>query len=237
MRFANKILILMLPVLLSAMPAFGHHLWVSADSGNYTVNRGIVSERTDTYDPACVQTIKAWDEDGKPLSVHRINESQQVRFQTQAPAALISVVSKWGNRVNTTRGKKLMDRKEAENAGLTVISAFFSTQFAKTLLIPGDQNLKPLGMKFEILPQQSPLSAKPGQPISFKVLFEGKPLENTAVYTQAGREIRTDENGTARMAFAEKGVHLLYAKHQVPDQSHRQLDYQKFMTFLTFEVQ
>ncbi|MBS3754105.1 MAG: DUF4198 domain-containing protein [Desulfobacterales bacterium] len=236
MRFVNKILILMLPVLLSAMPAFGHHLWVSADNGNYTVNRGIISERTDTYDPACVQAIKAWNKDGKPLSVHRINKDQQVQFKTQAPAALIRVVSEWGNRVNTTRGKKLMDRKQAEKAGLTVISAFFSTQFAKTLLIPSEQNLKPLGMKFEILPQQSPLSTEPGQPISFKVLFEGKPLENTAVYTQADRAIRTDANGTARIAFAEKGVHLLYAKHQVPDQSNRQLDYQKFMTFLTFEV-
>ena len=236
MRFINKILLWMLPALLLSAPAFSHHLWLSIDDGSYAVNRGIISERTDAYDPACVQEIKAYGQAGEPLSVQRINDPQQVRFQTGAPAALASVVSKWGDRVNTTRGKKLMSRSEAEKAGLTVISAFFSTQFAKTLFKPADRNLKPLGLKFEIVPQQCPLSTKPGEPVSFIVLFEGRPLDNAAVYTQNDREFHTDENGTARIAFEKKGVHLLYAKHQTPDETERGLDYLKFMTFLTFEV-
>lgn len=236
MRFINKICILILPALFLSVPALGHHLWVSADKENYAVNRGIMSERTDAYDPNCVETIKAYAEDGEPLSVQRINKSEQVMFQTDAPAALTSVICKWGDRVNTTRGKKLMSRKEAEDAGLTVISAFISTQFSKTLFKPSDRNQKPLGIKFEIVPKQCPLSAKPGEPLAFKILFEGKPLANTAVYTQDDREFQTDKNGTARIAFEKTGGHLLYAKHQTPDESNRGLDYLKFMTFLTFKV-
>jgi len=234
MRLTGKLLIFMLPVLLFSSPAFGHHLWVSVDDGSYAVNRGIISERTDPYDSDCVKEIKAYAEDGEPLSVERINKAEQVRFQTEAPAALASVVSKWGDRVNTTRGKKLMSRKEAEKAGLTVVSAFFSTQFAKTLFKSSDQNTKPLGLKFEIVPRQCPLSAKPGQPVSFTVLFEGKPLADAVIYTQDDREIPTDEYGVARIAFDKSGRQLIYAKHQRPAEADTGLDYLKFMTFLSF---
>jgi hypothetical protein len=225
-----------LPLLLLSVPVFGHHLWVTGDDGNYHINRGIISERTDAYDPACVQEIRAYGQNGESLSVRRINDPEQVRFETEAPAALAGVASKWGDRVNTTRGKKLMSRADAEKAGLTVISAFFSTQFAKTLFKPADLNLKPLGLKFEIVPQQCPLSAKPGDPVTFKVLFEGSPLKNAAVYSQDDREFHTDKNGMVRIAFEKKGTHLLYTKHNTPDESDKGLDYLKFMTFLIFEV-
>lgn len=234
MRLIIKMLIFMVPVLLLSVPAFGHHLWVSVDDGGYAVNRGIISERTDAYDPACVQEIRAYAEDGEPLSVQRINEAEQVRFQTEAPAARASVVSQWGNRVNTTHGKKLMGRSEAEEAGLTVISAFFSTQFAKTLFQPSGQNTEPLGMRFEIVPRQCPLSTKPGEPVSFTVLFEGDPLADAVIYTQDDREIPTDENGVARIAFDKNGTQLIFAKHQRPAEADTGLDYLKFMTFLSF---
>jgi hypothetical protein len=236
MRLAIKMLIFALPVLLLTAPASGHHLWVSVDDGDYAVNRGLISERTDAYNPACVQEIKAYGQDGEPLSVERINEAEQVWFKTGAPAALAVVMSKWGDRVNTTRGKKLMSRSEAEKAGLTVISAFFSTQFSKTLFKPSDRNQEPLGMQFEIVPQQCPLTAKPGEPVSFLVRFKGKPLSDTAIYTQGDREIRTDENGVARIAFDKSGKQLIYAKHERPAKAGTELDYLKFMTFLIFEV-
>lgn len=236
MRLLSKLLI-MLPVLLLSVPAFGHHLWVSVDDEeNYAVKRGIISARTDAYDPARVQEIKAYAENGEPLTVQRINEAEHVRFKTSAPAALASVVSKWGDRVNTTRGKKLMSRSEAEKAGLTVISAFFSTQFSKTLFKPSDKNLKPLGMKFEIVPLESPLAARPDEAVSFKLLFDGKPLGQAAIYTLDEREIKTDQNGVARIDFGKSGKQLIYAKHRRPAESDTDLDYLKFMTFLTFEV-
>lgn len=236
MRFISRILIWMLPVLLLNMPAFAHHLWVSVDAGNYAVNRGIIADRTDSYDPALVENIRAWAEDGTPLSVERVNKTENVVFQTDAPAALTSVVCKWGDRVNTTRGKKLMSRKEAENAGLTVISSFFSTQFSKTLFMPADHNVKPLGLKFEIVPRQCPLSAQPGKPLSFNVLFNGEPLENVAVYTSDDRQFKTDKEGMVCISFEKNDVRMLYAKHRITDNIDSRFDYLKFMTFLNIEA-
>lgn len=236
MRFQSRMLIFMLPVLLLTAPALGHHLWVSVEDGSYTVNRGVISERTDAYDPACVKNVKAYAKDGRPLSVKRLNKAEEVVFQTDAPAALASVVSQWGDRVNTTRGKKLMSRAEAEKVGLTVISAFFSTQFAKTLFQSSDRNLEPLGLKFEIVPLDNPMAAGPDEAVSFALLLDGRPLGQAAIYTQDNREIKTDQNGVAHIAFEKKGVHLLYASHRCPAENDSKLDYLKFMTFLTFEV-
>jgi hypothetical protein len=168
--------------------------------------------------------------------VERENKAENVVFQTDAPAALTCVVCKWGDRVNTTQGKKLMSRKEAEDEGLTVISSFFSTQFSKTLFMPGDQNLKPLGLKFEIVPGQCPFSEKPGKPVSFTVLFEGEPLENVAVYTSDNRKFKTDKQGTVRISFEKNDVRMLYAKQQIPDNTDSGFDYLKFMTFLNVEA-
>ncbi len=233
---AKKIPILILAALLFAAPAFAHHLWVENSDGYYEVNRGIISERTDAYDPTCVKEIKAYTEDGAESRIERINKNSRVVFKTKASPALVSVASKWGARVNTTRGKKQMSRKEAENAGLTVISAFSSTQFSKTLFKPSSLSQKPLGIKFEIVPLNPVMAATPARPVAFMLLFEGKPLDNAAIYTHDEREIKTDENGVARIAFAEKGVQLLYAGHQTPPETNTELDYLKFMTFLIFEV-
>ncbi|MGM0453935.1 MAG: DUF4198 domain-containing protein [Thermodesulfobacteriota bacterium] len=236
MKSPKIILPVLLIVLFLSAPVFAHHLWVTNKDGLYAVNRGMISERIDAYDPDCVQKVRAYGQDGKEIPVQRINEAEQVKFKTETTPAMTRVVSKWGDRVNTTRGKKLMSREQAENEGLTVISTFFSTQFSKTLFESSSQNRKPLDMKFEIVPLQDPLAADPNEPVPFQLLFEGKPLADTAIYTNDDREIKTDENGVARIACGQTGAHLLYAKHRTPPENDEAYDYLKFMTFLTFEV-
>ena len=214
------------------LPGYCHDLWTMAGQENHAVLRGRIPDDLHAYDTDCVTQVLAFDRDGLPLTVEREDRKDRVVFQTDTPAALTSVVCKWGDRVNTTQGKKLMSRKEAEEADLTVISSFFSTQFSKTLFISSDQNLKPLGLKFEIVPKQCPFSVEPGNPVSFKVLFEGEPLENGAVYTSDDREFKTDKQGTVCISFEKNDVRMMYAKHKVPDNTDSGLDYLQFMTFL-----
>jgi len=221
---------------LMVTPAYAHHLWVSAGDGVYTVHRGIVMERIDGYNPECVEQIAAYGEDGGKIRVERINEPEQVIFKTDIPAAGVTVVSRWGDRVNTTRGKKLISRKEAEKLGLTVISAFSSTQFSRTLFAPSVLNQKPVGMKFEIVPLSDPTKSDPDEPIAFKLLFGGQPLSGTSIFTHDDRKYKTDARGVASIVFEKSGLNLLYAKHQTPPEKDSTLDYLKFMTFLLFEV-
>lgn len=236
----RKILILMISMLfLLTGPVFGHHLWVTFTDDGYQVNRGIIGDRTDPYDPACVQQINAYAQDGSKIPVQRSDRETGVALSvtSEKTPALIAVTSEWGDRVNTTRGKKPINRKAAEAQGLTVISAFFSTQYSKTFFKSSDQITIPLGLKFEIVPMTDPVSGSAEEKTRFKLLFDGKPLANASVYTQDDREIKTNENGIARIGFEKNGIRLIYAKHTTPAGEDRDPDYLQFMTFLIFEVQ
>lgn len=236
----RKILVLITSLLfLFTGQAFGHHLWVTPADGGYQVARGIFGDRTDPYDPVCVKQINAYAPDGSKIPVQRSDQETGVIFSitSEKTPAIIAVTSEWGDRVNTTRGKKLINRKAAEAQGLTVISAFFSTQYSKTLFTSPDQITTPLGLKFEIVPLTDPLSGSAEEKPRFKLLFDGEPLANASVYTHDDREVETDENGIARIGFEKNGIRLIYAKHTTPAGEDSDLDYLQFMTFLIFEVQ
>lgn len=220
----------------AATPSFAHYLWVQEEDGAYAVCRGIVGERLDPYNPSCVTRISAKSPDGTGLSITRTNEKEQVVFTTNETPAIVAVTSEWGDRVNTTRGKKLMNRQAAEAAGLTVVSAFTSTQFSKTLFAPSEISSQSLGLRFELIPLTDPMTLAPGTPTWFKLLFDGRPLAGIVILTNLERESKTDLNGVAQFTFGKSGRHLLYATHQIPAEKGSGHDFLKFMTFLTFEV-
>lgn len=223
-------------ILLFATPSLAHHLWVVQTDDGYRVARGVIPDRVDAYDPLCIKQIRGYGKDGRQIDVHRHNEKHQVLFTPETKPAIATVHAEWGYRCNTTSGKKLMARKEAEEEGLKVISTFFSTQFAKTLFLPCSCNPIPLDMKFEIVPSQDPLRSESENKLPVALLFDGEPLTNTEIYTLEGRKFKTDQKGKANIRFEKGGVRLLYAKHTVPAEKGADVDYLQFMTFLIFEV-
>lgn len=236
MKFIIFLAVALAEVWIVTAPCAAHHLWVMESDGAYSVCRGSINERTDPYDPSCVAGISALAADGTEIPVSRKDDKTQAVFTTTQQPALVTVVSKWGNRVNTTRGKKLMSREKAEAAGLTVISAFMSTQFSKTVFTPSGINSQPVGLKFEIIPLVDPMTLAPGTPAAFKLLFDGRPLRGVSVFSNHDQKATTDANGMVQFSFEKSGVHLLYAIHKTPSAKDSGLDFFKFMSFLTFEV-
>jgi nickel transport protein len=221
---------------MAATFSFAHYLWIQEADGAYAICRGTIGERLDPYNPSCVTQILAKTPDGKGLPITRTNEKERVVFTTNEKPALVAVTSEWGDRVNTTRGKKLMNRQAAETEGLTVVSAFTSTQFSKTLCVSSRINCQPLGLRFELVPLTDPMPLPPGTPTAFKLLFDGRPLAGISILTNLDKESKTDANGVAQFSFEKSGVHMLYATHHVPVEKEIDLDFMKFMTFLKFEV-
>ncbi len=216
--------------------SFAHHLWVQNVDGVYAVCRGTIAERLNSYNPSCVKQILANSPDGTSLTINCTNEKERVVFITNEMPATVTVTSEWGDRVHTTRGKKLMNRQTAEAAGLNVLSAFTSTQFSKTLFVSSKMSTKSLGLKLELVPLADPMIVEPGTPTAFKLFFDGKPLADTLILSNLDQEYKTDKNGMIQITFEKGGVHLLYATHRIPAEKDSGLDFLKFMTFLTFEV-
>lgn len=236
LRKLALLLAVFMPMWAFAGVASAHHLWVVEKDGDYAVCRGHIGESMDPYDPSCVTDISALAADGSEVSITRTDEKNQAVFEAAQQPALVTVISAWGDRVNTTRGKKLMSREKAETEGLTVISAFTSTQYSKTLFAPSKVSTRTLGMKFELVPLVDPTVLATGRGLKIKLLFDGQPLEGVSVFTNHHQESTTDKNGVAEVVFEETGIQLLYAIHKIPAPEDSDLDFLKFMTFLTFEV-
>jgi nickel transport protein len=233
-------MLVMATAALMAAPAHAHHLWVVKTDGGYVVARGTASEELHPYDPGHVTQFWAFSPDGRKLPPEkgaRIDEQKQVRFAVSEPVALAAVSCDWGYRVNTTRGKKLMTREKAEAAGLRVISAFFSTQYAKVWLQDGPWVNTPVGMKFEIVPLENPQEISPGGDLPVRLLFDGSPMKEISVFSEKGEEWKTDQDGVGRIKPAGKGFHLLMARHQVPVRDDQNKDYHLYTTFFVFEVE
>jgi len=220
----------------TAPAAYAHHLWVTKTSDTYDVARGLAPDRIDPYSPECVRAIKAFDCDGQEIPIQRMDGKERVRFQTPRDPVLVTVGCEWGHRVDTTQGKKLMTKREAQQAGFRVIDSFSSTHFSKTLFGGGDPITKPAGMMFEIVPRENPFEVAPREQLSMQLIFDGKPLADTAVFSEKGQKTKTDKNGIAHIQMKEEGQHLIWAKHRIPDTADPEPDYHVFRTFLTFEV-
>jgi nickel transport protein len=215
---------------------FAHHLWVAKQDDLYAVCRGLIPDRLDVYDPSRVVEIMGFEKDGSAAAIHRQDENHGAFFRVDKDVAIATVRCDWGHRVNTTQGKKLMTRQEAEQSGFRVIDSFFSTQFCKTLFADSHEVTKPVNIMFELVPAENPLEKVAGELVRVTLNFEGKPLSDTSVYTENGQEVKTDQNGVAQIKIEEKGMQLISARHRVPAAENSGLDYHIFTTFLNFEV-
>lgn len=217
-------------------PAHAHYLWVAQEDGRYVVARGIPPDDWEAYNPAAVTLIRAFDRGGAEVVIERVNEKAGVFFRAQQPPSVATVMCDWGSRVKTTRGKKLMTRKEAEAQGFRVLEAFTSTQVSKILFEDGNAVLKNLGMRFEIVPLKSPFKLKPGAPLEVQLLFDGVPLNATMIATDGRIETKTDQNGMARIDGFHDGWNIIMARHTVSAAGDPDINYRQFMTFLLFKV-
>ena len=217
-----------------------HHLWIAKTDDGYEIARGMAPERHDKYNPERVKEFWAYGSNGLAIpaeNIQRMEDSERVRFLVSEPVSLAGVSCDWGYRVNTTNGKKLMTKQEAEKAGFKVVDSFFSTQFAKVVFQDGERVRKPMGIKFEMVPLENPTNVSTNAELAVQVLFDGKPMENVSIFSKEGEEWKTDKDGIGRVKPAAKGLNLLSVRHKVPVQGDPDKDYHLYTTFLVFEVE
>ncbi len=236
MRHITFIAVTLISFILAAPLVFAHHLWIEPSNDAWAVIRGTLPDRIDPYDPDCIREINAFGADGAAVAIERNNEKDRAVFSAGDRVAMATARSEWGYRVNTTRGKRLMGKVAAEKEGLRVMSAFFSTHYAKSLFGPSEAVSEPTGLRFEIIPRKDPTGAKPGDQIEFMVLFDGKPLTETTLYAENGARTSTNADGIAVVAVPDQPIALLYARHRIDIEGDAKKDYDIFTTFLTFEV-
>jgi nickel transport protein len=215
--------------------AWAHHLWMIPSGQELFVARGLAPDRMDAYDPKHVVMLKAFDRSGREIPIRRADQAHQARFSSEGAAAMAAVVCEWGGRVNTPDGKKLLSKHQALEQELEVVSAFESTQYAKSVFDHRIEWTRPLGLKLEIVALENPIKLTSDEALTVQVLFDGAPLAGCPV--GAGKEKaleKTDEKGIAKIRLEKPGLQVLIAIHNVPVEGRSDIDYQQFMSFLSF---
>ena len=101
---------------------------------------------------------------------------------------------------------------------------------------------EPVGHRFEIVPISNPTRVEAEDELSFRVLFDGEPLEGTVVVgARAGgpeKEIEavTDEDGVVNVSVSSSGRWYLRAIHMTRPEEDPEVQWESFWCTLTFEA-
>lgn len=120
---------------------------------------------------------------------------------------------------------------------------------SKTLIQVGAKTGKTFkintGMPLEIIPLQNPYTAKMGDIMIAKVLFNGKPLKNKMVVTwnktmttkTRQQKLKTNKHGQVSFSLDQRGQWMISTVQMIPLINNSEGNYQSYWGNLTFELQ
>jgi uncharacterized GH25 family protein len=97
------------------------------------------------------------------------------------------------------------------------------------------------GMRLEIIPGQNPYAKKTEGPVSFRILFDNKPLHNALVLAwhmvkgkTTHETLRSDKNGQVSFTIDQTGKWMISTVHMVPAGNLKEADWQSYWGSYTF---
>ncbi len=120
---------------------------------------------------------------------------------------------------------------------------------AKTLVQVGTNTdntfKKNTGMPLEIIPLQNPYTAKMGDKMTVKILFNGKPLKNKMVVAwnktittkTRKQKLKTNNDGQVSFPLDQKGQWMISTVQMIPVIDNVDANYQSYWGNLTFEFE
>lgn len=117
---------------------------------------------------------------------------------------------------------------------------------AKALLevggAPGEVATRPVGLTLELVPETDPAAMSPGDRLTVRLLYLGKPLPGALVQAfdaeaaPTPQKARADAAGRASFVLPRAGTWLVKAVHMVPAASGGDAEWESFWASLTFAL-
>jgi uncharacterized GH25 family protein len=134
------------------------------------------------------------------------------------------------------------ERKDTDKPGMEVYS-----RCAKALFYVGDGakdgHDRVVGMRLEIVPETNPYVVAAGAALSFRVLFEDKPLADALVVARNHADpkrvvtARTDAEGRVKLTLAREGEWMVKCVHMVAaDKAETGMDWESLWASVSFEL-
>ena len=213
MKFHCAVLTLVLAMLAGSAQA--HGLWVAQRAGQWAAIYGEGAE-DEAYNPAAIQRVEAWREDGQAARWRSEVRVGQWLFVPEEPVARLALRFDAGEWREMTDGRWLADGLAA-GAG-EVRRTWRLLRYASTVLAPSGKPARPLGLPLEIVPLKDPLALRKGDSLSLRLLLRGQPLASAKVIgdfinDDQAAPLRTDADGLVVVTLGSNGLNVIQASH------------------------
>jgi uncharacterized GH25 family protein len=264
----KRIFLVSLCLMIAAIPyaAQAHMLWLNAS--NYvpkageavTVEVGFGHQfpRDEVIKEGRLERVYAVDSNGKELTVEPISVSSYKFVPPSEGAFQIIAVMKPGFVTKTTDGRKMVSKKECENA----VDCFAYRMVATALISVGSAGVGFTGsgkIPLEVIAAKTPVGLKVGDEIPVKVIFQGKPVSGVkvqaansenkpaagqeaahgkegqahAMHQHWAQEVETNGEGMSLIKVTTAGPWMFIVNHEVPYEDQTECDRYSYRTSLT----
>ena len=235
----KRMLLGVLLVLLAACSVLAHDTWIDKQNGELLVLRGH-GGKAEAYDSSLVKEAKGLDAKGHAVEVQIKKNKENAALLTKGDPAIAGALYDSGYWLKTTDGWKKATKREGKGK-YNIVESLKSKQYCKNFQATCSESSKPMGQRFEVIPQKDPMSAKVGDKLAIKVLFDGKPVEGAIINVGGGHGdaknlLKTDKSGMANVTIEKAGLQLIKAGHKIPLKDDPDADVLSLASTVTFTV-
>ena len=186
--------------------AQAHNVWLEPDArGGYLIQFGGHAGQLEAFDPAKLQSVRAFDRRGRGVEA-RVEPAQQGLRVVPAPEAALIAVELDNGFFSGSAGGAMRNVPMDRNPGAT--RGVHARKFHKTVVVWNALTQRVLGQDFEVTPLQG-RAPHAGDWLELQVRLHGQPLAGASVRLgENGPVAMTDARGQARIQTARGTNHM-----------------------------
>jgi nickel transport protein len=236
----KRMLFTVLLLLPATQLVLAHDTWIEKRDGDLLVLRGH-GGAIEAYDPALVKEAKALDAKGQAVEMEIVKNKDNASLSAKANPAIVGALYDSGYWLKTTDGWKKATKTEGKGK-YQIVESIKSKQWCKSVLGETSESSKPIGQRFEVVPQKDPTTVRVGDKLSMKVTFDGKPVEGAIITTGGGHAsdakdaLKTDKDGMASVTIQKSGAQMVKASHSVSIKDDPDADMLYLASTITFDT-
>lgn len=195
-------------------PAAAHDLWLEREGSALVLYQGHrhsshAGQEVVPYDPAAVREALCLDAKGQTQPL-RLGTNHPVRIEGDCDALLVAISTGYWT-------KTAWETKNVPKTGVSgVVKSWLSEETVKRLDRFTPAAGKALSDRLEITPLTDPLALSPGDKLTVRVSFAGKPLARVPVAYDGDVRGATAEDGSIALRLRHPGMQVISASVESP---------------------
>lgn len=203
-----------------ASVAQAHGIWFAERSNQLALIYGLGADDLDMIKrQPKVKSVAAYDEQGKEVPTQLTASGPLLVVNTDSQPAIVAGVLDNGLWSKTPDGEWYNKGKdEVPNATISMHTYKYAVQLRKPL--HGPVPILP-GQKLQVVPVGKQLPDRMGQPLTVRVLFNGKPIAGAEVQPDLvndpdSKPLKTGADGAVKIKVRNQGLNVIVAKYDSP---------------------